>query len=352
MALILYVVGDSPSIGTITRFIGANWRFSYKPRIYYHNDGYFVVLFNSNADKEEMLFSGPHTINNKPLILRAWNPDFNFGDEVLRTIPLWIRFPNLPMNCWGGHTLSWIGSVLGCPIYADECMTSIERVSYARILVEMDVTRALPYTVKLQDPEGNIFIQEMEYDWKPSFCPKCLKIEHVCKPAPERKEPANERPRGPRPRANKTWVPNKAGDQIIQVAIVAGDTMNVIKDASQTNNQVPPAQEANEAMQSQPIERGVTQAVSNYAQVLSTPPASPENVKQRKDATEPIRKNAKHTNLARVPQQLKPNTISQASILSPLMDKINREILDMGLTTIHDQRTKGGTTNSQNPYAI
>ncbi|XP_059309481.1 uncharacterized protein LOC132060459 [Lycium ferocissimum] len=107
-------------------------------------------------DRDDVLYSGPYTINNRPVITRAWSPNFSFKNKVLRTIPLWIRLPNLPMNCWGTETLSKIGSVLGCSLYADACTTELERVSYARILVEMDVNREMPMTVKVQDPSGKM----------------------------------------------------------------------------------------------------------------------------------------------------------------------------------------------------
>lgn len=42
-ALIVYVVGDSPTIGALERFIAAAWNFVTKPKVFYHNDGYFFV---------------------------------------------------------------------------------------------------------------------------------------------------------------------------------------------------------------------------------------------------------------------------------------------------------------------
>lgn len=42
--VIMYIVGESPSIGAITRFVGTNWNFTAKPHIYYHNDSYFMML--------------------------------------------------------------------------------------------------------------------------------------------------------------------------------------------------------------------------------------------------------------------------------------------------------------------
>ncbi|MCD9643771.1 hypothetical protein HAX54_031470 [Datura stramonium] len=38
-AVILYVVGESPTIGPLERYITANWNFAAKPKINFHNDG-------------------------------------------------------------------------------------------------------------------------------------------------------------------------------------------------------------------------------------------------------------------------------------------------------------------------
>ncbi|XP_070039159.1 uncharacterized protein [Nicotiana tomentosiformis] len=130
-ALILYVVGEDPTIGTLERFIAAIWNFASKPKVFYHNDGYFVVCFNSLEDKDDVLCSRPYTINSKPIIIKAWTPIFNFYSKVLQTIPLWVKLPNLPLSCWERETLSRIGSGLGVPVYADECTTKVERISYA-----------------------------------------------------------------------------------------------------------------------------------------------------------------------------------------------------------------------------
>ncbi|XP_075077311.1 uncharacterized protein LOC142164046 [Nicotiana tabacum] len=179
-AIILYVIGTSPSIGTMERFIASQWNFAAKPKVYYHNEGYFVILFNTMEDKNEVLYSGTHTIGNKPIILKSWSADFNFYDEVLKTIPLWVSFSNLPLNCWGKITLSRIASGLGFPIYADECTSSTTRISYARVLIEIDILKKLPKCIIVQDPYGKEFEQVVEYDWVPQYCHKCLMVGHDC----------------------------------------------------------------------------------------------------------------------------------------------------------------------------
>ncbi|XP_070026452.1 uncharacterized protein [Nicotiana sylvestris] len=154
-ALILYVVGDTPTIEVLERFISVHWNFSSKPKVFYHNDGLY-------------------TISNKPIIIKLRTAEFDFQAEVLQTVPIWAKLPNLPLSCWGMDSLSRIRSGLGVPLYVDECTTKVEQISHARILIEMDVSRELPAMIKVLDPNGRIFEQEVEYDWVPAYCPHCL----------------------------------------------------------------------------------------------------------------------------------------------------------------------------------
>ncbi|KAK4709754.1 hypothetical protein R3W88_004267 [Solanum pinnatisectum] len=134
---------------------------------YHHNDGYFLVRFANLDDRNEVLYSGPHMMNNKPIIVKVWSAEFNFNKEVLQTVPIWVKYPNLPLSCWSQDSLSRISSGLGVPLYADECTTKVERISFARVLVEMDVARELPKKLKMEDPNGRVFEQAVQYEWIP-----------------------------------------------------------------------------------------------------------------------------------------------------------------------------------------
>ncbi|KAK4731720.1 hypothetical protein R3W88_024708 [Solanum pinnatisectum] len=52
-----------------------------------------------------------------PIIMKLWTDDFDFHAEILQTIPIWVRLPNLPLNSWGMDSLSRIGSGLAVPLY-------------------------------------------------------------------------------------------------------------------------------------------------------------------------------------------------------------------------------------------
>lgn len=52
--LILYVVGANPTITAVERYIEATWNYIVKSKVYYHNDGYFLVNFTCIGDRDEV----------------------------------------------------------------------------------------------------------------------------------------------------------------------------------------------------------------------------------------------------------------------------------------------------------
>ncbi|CAK8573596.1 unnamed protein product [Lathyrus sativus] len=61
-ALILYVVGDDLSMNTVKNFMQRMWNFVKMPDLYYYDDGYFLIRFSSQEDKEAYMMKGPYTI--------------------------------------------------------------------------------------------------------------------------------------------------------------------------------------------------------------------------------------------------------------------------------------------------
>lgn len=54
-------------------------------------------------------------------------------------------------------------------MYAYEYTSKHEIISYARVLIDIDVTVPLPQMFKVQYPTGRVFDQEV-YDWVPKYC--------------------------------------------------------------------------------------------------------------------------------------------------------------------------------------
>lgn len=179
-ALVMYVLGGELSMNGVKQFITKAWNFVQLPAIYYHDDDYFLLKFNTHKDMDDVMLRGPYTVRNMPMLLREWKPGFNLKQDMLRTLPIWIQLPQLPLHLWGARSLGKIGSALGKPITTDECTAKKYRVSYARILVEVDVTQKLPNDITIRDSEGKKLKQPVHYEWKPMFCDKCQKFGHHC----------------------------------------------------------------------------------------------------------------------------------------------------------------------------
>ncbi|XP_058746636.1 uncharacterized protein LOC131619565 [Vicia villosa] len=179
-SLIMYVMGGDLSMNSVKTYMTKQWNFVQVPDMYYHKEGYFLLRFRSFTDRDEVMMRGPYTIRNMPLLLKEWSPEFKLKDDFLRTIPLWVKLPQLPLYLWGEMSLNKIGSVLGTPLVTDECTANRLRISYARILVEMDITRDLPNEITICDNEGMKMQQSVEYEWKPIYCVRCQRPGHNC----------------------------------------------------------------------------------------------------------------------------------------------------------------------------
>ncbi|KAK4724359.1 hypothetical protein R3W88_027138 [Solanum pinnatisectum] len=180
------------------------WKSVAKPDVYMHEEGYYTVKFQNLSDMNEILYIVPYTINNRPIILKQWCPDFDFGSEFLAEIPLWVNFPKLPPNCLDGGSLSRIASAIGVPLFADECTTKQTRISYAKMLIEVNVTKPIPQQITVMDPNRGTFMQEVVLEWRPQYCDKCQKIGHQCQPAVPTKEELLKK-RRPWKKVTQTW---------------------------------------------------------------------------------------------------------------------------------------------------
>ena len=108
-----------------------------KPKVFPHEEGYYIIKFKNLGDMNEVLYSGPYTISNRPIILKQWCSDFDFGNEFLAKIPLWVNFPKLPLKCWGVGFLSRIASAIGVSLFADKCTTKQTRISILECLLKL-----------------------------------------------------------------------------------------------------------------------------------------------------------------------------------------------------------------------
>lgn len=71
--------------------------------------------------------------------LKAWEPDLDVDNVDFESTPVWIQLPKLPWRFWTPKGLSKLASYVGLPIARDKLTTKRARLSYARMLVEVNI---------------------------------------------------------------------------------------------------------------------------------------------------------------------------------------------------------------------
>ncbi|KAJ6323972.1 hypothetical protein OIU76_011301 [Salix suchowensis] len=171
-----YVSGKFPGYRALNNIIKNVWKC--EATLTMHESGWLIYKFQNEEDKFSMLCGGPYLVYGRPLILRSMSEYFDFSSSEMTQVPVWIKFPNLPLKYWTPRCLSKLASVLGKPIQCDKLTATKERVSYARVLVEVDLLAELRSSINVTLPNGNPLIQRVIYETLPKFGKHCKVLGH------------------------------------------------------------------------------------------------------------------------------------------------------------------------------
>ncbi|XP_042029130.1 uncharacterized protein LOC121776068 [Salvia splendens] len=138
------------------------------------------------------LLSGPkgtpvRFIDRHPMRVFKWSPDFDAYCESL-VAAIWCNLIGLPIHLFDHAALFAIGKLLGNPIQVDRAMANKSRLSFARISVEIDITKPPPEEIIC----GRETIQQVKWDKIPAYCMECRHVGHrseVCYAAGKAERP-------------------------------------------------------------------------------------------------------------------------------------------------------------------
>lgn len=147
-------------------------------------NGFFLFHFRSEEGALETLTGGPWLIQGGPLSLIPWRPDFQALRQTINSAPVWVRLPGLPFKYWNVESLAAIAAEAGKPLRVDEQSLNLERGSYIRVCVELDLAKPVPEGVWIGQP-GAAFFQIFSYENLPSICTSCGCIGHILKECPQ-----------------------------------------------------------------------------------------------------------------------------------------------------------------------
>ncbi|XP_057456177.1 uncharacterized protein LOC130747298 [Lotus japonicus] len=149
------------------------------------DNGFFMVTFDREEDKNKVIGGGPWMVFDHYLAVSTWSPEFiSPAAKVQRTLA-WIRIPGLNVAFYDKSFLMSVVRVIGRPIKVDMTTLSGDRGRFARICVELDLTKAVIGRICIED-----FWYKVEYEGLHVICTRCGCYGHrskECKGAPPEK---------------------------------------------------------------------------------------------------------------------------------------------------------------------
>ncbi|GLJ28581.1 hypothetical protein SUGI_0563070 [Cryptomeria japonica] len=135
--------------------------------------GFFIAKFENVEDRRTILCDNFFSWEDKfVLMIKLWHVDFNLSLETFNKIPIWMRLPNLPLHFWVDPLFEEVGDKLGDFLMVDNDPNDSYHSIFARILVEIDISKALPTEISLTTSKG-CWVQPLDYEGIPFKCRRC-----------------------------------------------------------------------------------------------------------------------------------------------------------------------------------
>ena len=190
-AVLCSVLGSNPPFEVMKGYINRIWSNFEIDKILMIKKGLFLNRFANLQDKILVENWGVYYFDKKSFIVKGWNQEMDLHTETIRSLPLWVQFPDLDLIYWGLDCLSKLGSLLSIPLKTDKYTKERAMIRYARLLIEIPIDGPFPEYIEFINEHGILTRQSVEYEWKPDKCEHCGMFGHLedsCRKKQPRKE--------------------------------------------------------------------------------------------------------------------------------------------------------------------
>ncbi|XP_020883532.1 uncharacterized protein LOC110229061 [Arabidopsis lyrata subsp. lyrata] len=176
-----HFIGDAPHIGKVHATVNRIWASPEKSSMI---DAQFLssktVLFRIDDDQVRQRVLRRHFwhIADIPLVVREWNPSTANTKPDLSAIPIWVDLKCVPDYLFNEKGLKFLGDQIGLMQRLHPNTARCVRLDVARLLVVVNLEKALPDRLNLKSSGTTI---EISYPWLPSRCSECQEWGHEVK---------------------------------------------------------------------------------------------------------------------------------------------------------------------------
>ncbi|GAV83566.1 DUF4283 domain-containing protein [Cephalotus follicularis] len=179
--LVGYFVGKRIPFKVVKEQLEKKWRKWGAVQVVTADNGNFLFKFDNNTSCDQVLSNGPWEVWGAYLALKRWEEGMSLCKDSFTSIPVWVKLANVPSELWTRPGLSYVASALGVPLCMDAATSAGNRLSFARVCVEMKASSSFPNSFKVRRRNGTLSEVMVQYVWKPSVCSVCRVFDHSSK---------------------------------------------------------------------------------------------------------------------------------------------------------------------------
>ncbi|KAG7536280.1 hypothetical protein ISN44_As13g002380 [Arabidopsis suecica] len=178
-----YVLGqfyrcNPPAGGLIHAVINRIW--GRKCRIFMRklDDSKFLFHIPDASTRAWVLQRGLWHVDDCLMFVAPWSTADTFDLPEISTIPVWVTLKNIPNRLYSIPGISHIASGLGAPMATYKPRLDPSLMGEAKVLVEVELSKAFPPRIAAADKKGNISMVNVEYSWVSATCGECGQLGH------------------------------------------------------------------------------------------------------------------------------------------------------------------------------
>ncbi|CAL8156661.1 unnamed protein product [Prunus armeniaca] len=131
------------------------------------------IVDSEQEDLNFVLTGGPGIIAGQYLVMQKWRPGFCPATAHITRMAVWLRVSTIQLECFDVWSLKRVGNLLGKLLKIDSLTTAQNRGKFARLCVELDLTKPLDAFIQINQNWYNI-----EYEGLPDICYLCGRYGH------------------------------------------------------------------------------------------------------------------------------------------------------------------------------